>query len=44
MEEALTPWLELMEAHGALVDDTLVADSEERVLAIRQLRHSLPLR
>ena len=42
MEEALTPWLELMEAHGALVDDTLVADSEERVLAIRRLRHSLP--
>jgi len=42
MEEMLTPWLELMEAHGALVDDTLVADSEERVLAIRRLRHSVP--
>ena len=42
MEEALTPWLELMEAHGALVDDTLVADAEERVLAIRRLRHSVP--
>jgi glycolate oxidase len=42
MEETLTPWLELMEAHGALVDDTLVADSEDRVLAIRRLRHSVP--
>jgi FAD/FMN-containing dehydrogenase len=42
MEEALEPWLGLMATHGALVDDTLVADSEDRVLAIRRLRHSVP--
>ena len=40
--DALEPWLEMLEDGRALVDDTLVADSEERVLAMRRLRHSVP--
>jgi glycolate oxidase len=41
-DQAFDAWFALLEASGALADDTIVAATDERKIELRKLRHALP--
>lgn len=41
-EKSLEAWLEVLETSGALLDDTIVADTYAKIMELRELRHYPP--
>ncbi len=42
LDEVLDPWLERLTRLGALVDDTMIGDTRNRKIEMREMRHSIP--